>query len=77
MDMRKDALTCAAEFILATEKFAAINKKNLVATVGKLHIINSAGNVIPGEVICSLDLRSANEAMLSSSFEAIKKIAEN
>ena len=76
MDMRKDALACAAEFILAAEKFAANNKKNLVATVGKLHIINSASNVIPGEVICSLDLRSADDAILSSSYDAIKKMAE-
>ena len=75
MDMRKDALTCAAEFIIETEKFATSNK-NLVATVGKLHIINSASNVIPGEVICSLDMRSADEAILSSSYEAIKKLAE-
>ncbi|MGZ8558322.1 MAG: allantoate amidohydrolase [Chitinophagaceae bacterium] len=77
MDMRKDALACAAEFILETEKFAGANKKYIVATTGKLHIINSASNVIPGEVICSLDLRSASEAILSSSYEAIKKIAED
>jgi allantoate deiminase len=76
MDMRKDALVCAAEFVLATEEFATANKEELVATVGKLHIINAASNVIPGEVIGSLDLRSADEALLSSSYDAIKKIAE-
>ena len=76
MDMRKDALTCAAEFVLEAEKFAS-NKTNLVATVGKLHIINSASNVIPGEVIASLDLRSADETLLSSSYQAIKKMAED
>ena len=75
MTMRKDALACAAEFIQETEKFAA-NKKAIVATVGKLHIINAASNVIPGEVICSLDLRSADETELSSSYDAIKNIAE-
>jgi allantoate deiminase len=75
MDMRKDALTCAAEFVLAVEKFATANKTDMVATIGKLHIINSASNVIPGEVICSLDIRSAEESVLSSSYEAIKKIA--
>jgi len=76
MNMRKDALACAAEFVLAVEKFAS-EKENLVATVGKLHIINSASNVIPGEVITSLDLRSADEKILASSYEAIKKIAED
>ncbi len=75
MDMRKDALACAAEFILATESYAGKNKKNIVATIGKLHILNSAGNVIPGEVICSLDIRSANDAILNSSCDEIKNIA--
>lgn len=77
MDMRKDALTCGAQFVLAVEKFGVENKKSLVATVGKLHIINSASNVIPGEVICSLDLRSADNTILSNSYEAVKKIAED
>ncbi|MGZ8522927.1 MAG: allantoate amidohydrolase [Chitinophagaceae bacterium] len=77
MEMRKDALACAAEFIVETEKFAAASKKTLVATIGKLHIINSASNVIPGEVICSLDLRSADQSVLSSSYETLKKIAED
>ena len=77
MDMRKDALACAAEFVVITENFAKANKNDLVATVGKLHITNSASNVIPGEVICSLDLRSPDEAKLSSSYDAIKKMTED
>jgi allantoate deiminase len=76
MDMRKDALACAAEFVLAAEKLAKQNKEDVVATVGKLHIIHSASNVIPGEVICSLDLRSADETSLSSSRDAIKSIVK-
>jgi allantoate deiminase len=77
MDMRKDALAAAAEFIVELERFAKANKNNLVATTGKLHIINSASNVIPGEVICSLDVRSPDEKILSSSYNSIKKIAED
>lgn len=76
MDMRRDALACAAAFILETEKLATANKQTLVATVGKLHIINAASNVIAGEVICSLDLRSADEGLLSSSYETVKKITQ-
>jgi allantoate deiminase len=74
MHMRKDALTCAAEFILVIEKFAA-DEKNFVNTVGKLHIINAASNVIPGEVIISLDLRSADEYTLVNAYEAVKSLA--
>jgi allantoate deiminase len=77
MDMRKDALACAAEFVLETEKFGNDHKQNLVATIGKLHIVNAASNVIPGEVITSLDLRSADKNTLSTSYDAIKKIAED
>lgn len=76
MDMRKDALACAAGCVLEIEKFANAQKQQLVATVGKLHITNSASNVIPGEVICSLDLRSADEKILSSSYDAIKRSVE-
>jgi allantoate deiminase len=76
MDMRKDALACAAEFVIATEKFGKANKENIVATVGKLHIIHSASNVIPAEVICSLDLRSADEKMLAASYAELKKMTE-
>ena len=75
MDMRKDGLACAAEFVLAVESFAK-QYTNLVATVGKLHIIHPASNVIPGEVIVSLDLRSDNEELLVSSYAAIQKLAE-
>jgi allantoate deiminase len=77
MNMRKDALACAAKFILEVEELGKANKSGIVATVGKVHVINSASNVIPGEVICSLDLRSADEAKLKSSYEAIRKIADN
>ncbi|MCW3081514.1 allantoate amidohydrolase [Segetibacter sp.] len=66
MEMRNDALCSAAEFILETEKYAVANKENMVATVGKLNISNAASNVIPGEVICSLDVRSADETTLST-----------
>ncbi|GEO07979.1 allantoate amidohydrolase [Segetibacter aerophilus] len=80
MNMRNDALCCAAEFIIETEKYALENKENIVATVGKLNIINAASNVIPGEVICSLDVRSADENILNKSSKHLqnlcKKISE-
>ncbi|MBC7946468.1 MAG: allantoate amidohydrolase [Chitinophagaceae bacterium] len=77
MDMRKDALAGAAEFVMAVENFASKNGNGLVATVGKLHIINSASNVIPGEVICSLDVRHANEMILSQCYDSLQKLAKD
>jgi allantoate deiminase len=66
MDMRQDALCAAAEVVLLAEEFGLENRDGLVATVGKLHIPNSASNVIPGEVVCSLDLRSAQQPRLAA-----------
>ena len=73
MDMRNDALCAASEFILEVEKMALSGGNGLLATVGKLQIENAAGNVIPGTVVCSLDLRCADESVLSFSY---KKIGE-
>lgn len=74
MNKRADALCCAAEFILETEKLAHGNKDKIVATVGKLNIPNSASNVIPGEVVCTLDVRSASEEQLSFSCQSLRNI---
>jgi allantoate deiminase len=71
MDMRQDALCAAAEFVLLAESFGQENSEELVATVGKLHIPNSASNVIPGDVTCSLDLRSADLEKLESAYQAL------
>jgi allantoate deiminase len=76
MDMRKDALCCAAEFIVEAETFALAHKDKIVATVGKLNIPNSASNVIPGEVICTLDLRSADEKQLSWAYQTIENVCK-
>lgn len=77
MHLRKDAMACAAEFILATEQLALRYKENIVATVGKTHIINAASNVIPGEVICSLDIRSADENKLAAAYAELKQATES
>lgn len=76
MDMRKDALCCVSAFVLATETYASEYKNNIVATVGKLEVVHAAGNVIPGKVICSLDVRSADDSVLTTSLEALKKRCE-
>jgi len=68
MDMRRDALCGAAEFVLEVEKLG------LVATVGKLQITDAASNVIPGEVVCSVDIRSADEVVLSQGHERLRKL---
>lgn len=77
MDMRNDALTAASEFVLAVESFGKENKDSLVSTIGKLDVINSASNVIPGKVICSLDLRSADERKLTIAYQQLKDLCQS
>jgi allantoate deiminase len=76
MNMRNDALACASEFILSAERFALENKDYLVATVGKLEVIGSASNVIPGEVVLSLDLRSPDEKKLKTAYQHLEQLSE-
>ena len=56
MHIRRDALAAAAEWITTVEATAR-NTEGLVATVGKVAIEPNAGNVIPGVVSLSLDVR--------------------
>jgi allantoate deiminase len=76
MDMRNDALCCAAEFLLQAERYALINKNKVVATVGKLNLPNSASNVIPGEVVCTLDVRSADEQQLLFAYQTLENVCK-
>ena len=60
MPLRHDALAGAAEFILEVERCAGATA-DLVATVGQLDVRPGAGNVIPGAVSGSLDVRSPRD----------------
>ena len=62
MNGRRDALTAAAEIVLAVEE-AATARPGLVATVGKLDVYPGATNVIPGQVDMSLDVRHSEDAV--------------
>lgn len=56
MPLRKDALTAAAELVLAIERVGG-SQPGLVATVGRMEVAPGATNVIPGRVEFTLDLR--------------------
>jgi len=76
MDKRHDALAAAAKFILAVEKYAKREKGNLIATVGKLIVHDSASNKIAGAVTCTVDIRSNDAALLSEAYESINSSCE-
>ncbi len=62
MAMRRDALTGAAECIGAIEEFCRTDTGGLVGTVGYIHAMPGATNVIPGEVSFTIDIRAPTDA---------------
>jgi hydantoinase/carbamoylase family amidase len=65
MKTRHDALAAAAEMIVAIEKRCSAGG-SLVGTVGMLEVKDGTGNVIPGEVKFSVDIRAADEETLEA-----------
>ena len=70
MRLRHDALASAAEWITSVEKLAQ-RTEGLVATVGKLNVMPNAGNVIPGSVELSLDVRHTEDRIRRASVEEL------
>ena len=60
MALRRDALAGAAEWILEVERVGQATP-SLVATVGRLLVPSGAGNIVPGRVETSLDVRHAQD----------------
>jgi len=73
-NLRRDALCAAAEFVLAVEHLAR-KTPGLVATVGEISAKPGAGNVIPGEVRLSLDVRHVKDSLRKLAQRTLKKIA--
>jgi allantoate deiminase len=74
MNLRRDALAGAAEWIHAVETLAR-GAQGLVATVGRVDVNPGAANVIPAEVRASLDVRHANDECRREALESMKSAA--
>jgi allantoate deiminase len=75
MSLRRDALPAAAEWILAVETLGR-ETQGLVATVGELAVEPGAGNVIPGRVELTLDLRHAQDPVRVRAAGELRRRAE-
>jgi allantoate deiminase len=62
MNLRRDALAGAAEWIAAVEKLAR-RTEGLVATVGKIEASPNATNVVAGIALMTLDARHPHDAV--------------
>lgn len=71
MHLRRDALTAAAEMVLAVELIAG-SERELVGTVGKIEALPGAINVIPGRVHFSVDVRAPTDAQRERAAQAIR-----
>ncbi|TDJ64536.1 MAG: Zn-dependent hydrolase [Proteobacteria bacterium] len=76
MNRRWDAMVTAAEYILAVNRVATGMPGGQVATVGRIHAKPGAPNVIPGEVVLSLEIRDLSAAKMQRVFNEISREAE-
>ncbi len=74
MEMRRDALCAASEFITAVEQYAR-SQAGLVATIGQLSVYPDASNVIPGQVTLSLDVRHQSNQIREQANQHLEKKA--
>ena len=70
MNLRRDALVGAAEFVALVSAVASA-RPGLVATVGKLEVASSASNVIPGHATLTLDVRDQSDPRRRAAVRAL------
>jgi N-carbamoyl-L-amino-acid hydrolase len=76
MNKRQDALLATARFIDMVNRVVTSTPGRQVGTVGRLQARPGAPNVIPGTVVCSLELRDLDDAVIVRLYEAIRREAE-
>ncbi|MBI4274805.1 MAG: M20 family metallo-hydrolase, partial [Rhizobiales bacterium] len=72
MLLRRDALTAAAEMVLAVERIAN-SLPDMVATVGRMDVFPCAVNVIPGSARFTIDVRSPKDTIRDAATEEISR----
>ena len=75
MNLRRDALAAAAEWIVTVETLAR-RTADLVATVGFLETKPGATNVIAGEARATLDIRHASDRARTEALDEVIRQAE-
>ncbi|WP_422087642.1 Zn-dependent hydrolase [Variovorax sp.] len=79
MELRKDALLAASELVIEVNRIALAHAPHGRGTVGWIDNYPNSRNVIPGRVKLSVDLRAADDVVLSAMDaelkEAVQRIA--
>lgn len=77
MDQRQDAMLAAARFVEMVNQTVRSEPGRQVGTVGRIQAFPGAPNVIPGRVVCTLELRDLDAAKTSRLFDAISAKARS
>lgn len=72
MNNRQDALLAAAKFIEAVNRVVNSVPGRQVGTVGRIQALPGAPNVIPGKVVCSLELRDLDASKIQMLYQKIR-----
>lgn len=76
MNMRKDPMLPAAKFVLGVNEIVNSYEGMQVGTVGKIQAFPGAGNVIPGEVKVTLEIRDLSPEKIWEIYSEIEKRAK-
>lgn len=76
MELRKDALLAAAELVVEVNRIALAHAPHGRGTVGWIDNYPNSRNVIPGRVKLSVDLRAADDGVLSAMDAAFKEAVQ-
>lgn len=73
MELRKDALLAASELVIEVNRIALAHAPHARGTVGWIDNYPNSRNVIPGRVKLSVDLRAADDVVLSAMDAELKE----
>ncbi|MDH6595294.1 N-carbamoyl-L-amino-acid hydrolase [Variovorax sp. TBS-050B] len=76
MELRKDALLAAAELVIEVNRIALAHAPHARGTVGWIDNYPNSRNVIPGRVKLSVDLRAADDVVLSAMDAALRQAVQ-
>jgi len=76
MELRKDALLAASELVIEVNRIALAHAPHARGTVGWIDNYPNSRNVIPGRVKLSVDLRAADDVVLSAMDAELKETVQ-
>ena len=74
MDQRQDAMLAAAKFAVAVNEAVRSVPGRTVATIGRMVVSPNTTNVIPGQVVLTVDLRDLDPAKLAHFTERFERL---